>query len=115
KVFNVVKVAVTFTVLLDGPEQPEEQVTLERWYRIDTKRGRITAGRHSDYRREWCVATGRLPTRGDRLTPSVFARVLFRVVVKTVDHDARRRGLAEPNRYSVVAQVVERLAGGPQR
>jgi hypothetical protein len=85
--FKTWKLGVGFTVLVHGPEQPDEQVKLERWFHIDQDRGprrRIAAGRHSDYRREWCIATGRRPSRGDRLAPSVFARVMFKVQVKTV-------------------------------
>ena len=113
-IFSTTKLAVAYAVLVRGPEQPEEQVILERWYHIDTEHGRITAGRHSDFRREWCIAAGRRPARGDRLAASVFARIMFRVEVRTVEKNARQQALAEANKYSIIAQVLERVAGGAQ-
>jgi hypothetical protein len=113
-IFRTWKLAVQFKVLVNGPEQPEEQVTLERWYHVDVKQRRIAAGRHSDYRREWTLATARRPTRADRLAPRVFARVMFKVEVKTVVKNWNQYDLSEPNQYSIIGRILERVAGGSQ-
>lgn len=108
------KLCVCYLALLHGPEQPELQVRLERWYHVGFRHGRVTAGRHSHYRREWTLATGRRPSRADHLPPSVFGRVAFLADVKTVVRDQGQHALIPENQYSIIARLVERVAGGAQ-
>jgi hypothetical protein len=48
----------------------------------------------------------------DRLSPRIFERVLCAVEVVTVIRDAHQRPLPLGARYSRVARIVERKAGG---
>lgn len=60
--------------------------------------------------RSWTVAAGHASARRDRLSTTVFCHKLFRIRTRTVTVNARRQALAPANRYSVVDQLVERIA-----
>jgi hypothetical protein len=87
-------------------------VHLYRYYNVRLDRhGRVTAGAHSDYYREWVLVARRRPTRGG-LSPSVFNGALCEVEVTTVTLDRHQRPLPEHAQYSKVARIVEHKAGG---
>ena len=97
-----------------GPSSQNYRCALNAGIMSDSGMGRVTAGRHSHYRREWTLARGRRPSRADHLPPSVFGRVAFLADVKTVVRDQGQHALIPENQYSIIARLVERVAGGAQ-
>lgn len=67
----------------------------------------------SRYYRAWTLATGRKPIRGDRLSPRVFLRRAFRVMVRTVRTDRQQRPLTPQNYYSIIDTILAAETGGP--
>ena len=66
----------------------------------------------STYYTDWCIASGRLPTRGDRMSPQVFKNKIFLVKVR----DAKPKygdGTCKPEIlwYSVVDRIISVSAG----
>lgn len=107
------KLAIDFAVLVPDPqvEFGTRTEVLARFFNVD--RGpdkRILAPRYGDYRHEWVVASGRRPSRGDRMSPAVFKHVLFEVGVVTVEKNFHQR--AHHDFYSKIGRVIRRLAGG---
>ncbi len=91
-VFNTLKLYVPFTVLVPAPDTLDgfDQVRIYRHYRVHpAPDGRFRVRATSDYWREWVVASGRRPSRHDRISPYVFERVLFAVEVHTVTRNSR--------------------------
>jgi len=114
-VFKVLKLYIPFIVLVPNPGSPNgfEHVRMFRHYRVHPAPDRRFLVRaSSDYYREWVIATGRRPSRHDRLSPEVFERVLFAVQVHTVRLTSRQVELPVGARYSVISRVIERKAGG---
>ncbi len=65
------------------------------------------------YHREWTLAMGRMPHKGERLALKVFPKRLYRVLVR----DTQRKhphGKLMPDalQYSVVDTIIEPLTGG---
>jgi hypothetical protein len=60
--------------------------------------------------RAWVVAAGRQPERRERMSLVVFRHKIFKVRVRTVTRGARQEPLPPANRYSLVDQLVERIA-----
>lgn len=81
---------------------------IPQWISLGQPRSRDTnkahASRRSAYWREWIRAKGTPPTRVDRLSPSVFARRMGRVLVRDT------AGLAP---YSVVDRILTYETGAP--
>ena len=68
------------------------------------------AGRGSEYRRSWIIATGGVPGKRQRMSKRVFRRHLYRVEVRDVQRRADGRAHIPAEVYSVVGQIVERVA-----
>ena len=66
-------------------------------------------GLSSAFYRAWTVASGTPPRRRDRMSLEVFRRI-FRVRLRTVARDHAGQAKPEILCYSVVAELVERLA-----
>src|SRR5262249_53644929 len=91
-----------------------QRVLLFRYYNIAlTPGGRFKVSPHSDYARDWALATMRRPRRAEERSPSVFSKVLFTVEVRTVEHDRSHHRLDPVNQYSVVDRLLDRRAGAP--
>jgi hypothetical protein len=86
-------------------EGPYMNTQVERFYPAKNRVGRSCA-----YYREWSIAAGRAPRRGERMRPSKFLGKLFRVEVQTVASDQRQNPLPPPVQYSKVARLLELLA-----
>lgn len=115
RAFGAPKLRVEWIVLVpdDGLEHGARRVTLPRYYNLrPAPGGHLRCGRHSDYAREWVLVAGRRVARHDRLSPRVFQGVLCAVEVATVTRDDRQQPLPEGARYSKIANVLARKAGG---
>ncbi len=114
--YGTLKLKVDFDVLVDRINTFEPTVRLARFYNLKRAAGgRFNAAAHGDYLREWTIATGRRPTRRDRMSARVFEKVCFKVEVATVERDYRQRSLSELLKYSKIARVISRSAGGTSR
>ena len=60
----------------------------------------------------WRVATGRWPTRRDRLTPKVFRGCYFRAALRTVTRNQYGDERPESQHYSKIDRLIERVNGG---
>jgi hypothetical protein len=87
-------------------------VRLHRFYNVRRVGGRIVPPPYGHYVREWTLVAGRRPSRGDRIGPRAFFGVSCLVEVRTVEADSEQESLPACARYSIVARVLERLAGG---
>lgn len=117
-IFKTSKLYVSWTVLVPDADAENgcRRVQLTRHYNVRQTAGRRwRAGSRSDYFREWVLLTQRLPSSREPMSPSVFTNVLCRVEVRTVEIDFRQRSIPEAARYSIVARIVEVLAGGGRR
>jgi hypothetical protein len=77
------------------------------------KQGRFVRGiaLSSKFYRAWTVASGgRRPARRDRMSLEPFQNKMFRIRLRTVVMDHQRRPLAPVHQYSVVDEVLERIA-----
>lgn len=113
--FKAEKLCIEWTVVVPVESQPggTRRVVLPRYYNVRRGvGGRFHAAKHGAYRREWIAVTGRRPSRNDRLSPQVFTGVMALVEVRTVSKDREQRRLPAGAHYSVIARVVEILAGG---
>jgi hypothetical protein len=107
RAFGRPKVRIQFEILQENGEHLEPPVYLFGYYNVRTAAGgRITAGAHSHYARDWRLVAGKRPSRHDRLAPSIFCGKLLRVEVRTVVTDSRQQALAPINQYSRVVRVV---------
>jgi hypothetical protein len=114
RVHNTWKLVVAFTVIVLDVEATDGRrfVPLCRYYNVSRPGRRVHVPPHSDYAREWTLIAGRRMGRRDRPHVHAFEGVLCRVQVGTVTHDRAQRPLPVHARYSKIARVVERLAGG---
>jgi hypothetical protein len=108
------KVRVAWEVLLpdEHADYGHRRVRLHRYYNVRRKGTRVIPAEYGHYLREWMLVAGRRPTRGDRVAPRAFIGVLCLVEVRVVVGDAEQRALPDCARYSIVARLLERLAGG---
>lgn len=67
-------------------------------------------GISSKFFRAWLLVAGRRPCRGERLSPSMLEGKLLRARVETVTKDYRGYPLPPAGLYSVVRDLLERLA-----
>jgi hypothetical protein len=116
RVYGATKLCVPWTVLVPNPTAYYgiTKVKLHRYYNVRHLAGRrFHVGPHTAYFREATLVAGRR-LRRDRLSPRIFERVMCSVEVATVTHDARQRLLPEGARYSRIARIISRKAGGSQ-
>jgi hypothetical protein len=116
RVHGATKLCVLWTVLVPNPaaDYGITKVKLYRYYNVRHVSGRrFHVGPHTAYAREATLVAGRR-LRRDRLSSRIFERVLCSVEVATVTHDARQRLLPEGARYSRIARIIARQAGGSQ-
>ena len=110
---NTKKLAVEFSVMV--PEDGST-VKLYAYYNlVPGPGGRFRVGKHSKFRAHWVTVAGRRPTRGDRLSPSIFRGVLMAVNVRTVVRNSKPEPLPDDLQYSVIDGIVEVKAGGGRR
>jgi hypothetical protein len=84
-------------------------IVLSRWYRVTDYRGnRVKASKHSDIVRELSAVLGRR-VRCDRIPINDLQGILTRVFIGTVAKDHRQVRLADVNRYSSIAKLIERV------
>lgn len=57
--------------------------------------------------RDWSVVKGRLPRRGEKISPAAFLHGIFLVRVRTVRFDQKNQALPPINHYSIVDRIVE--------
>lgn len=79
-------------------------ITLDRWYPVQSYKGRISATTHSDIVRELSVVLNQR-VRHDRIPVSSLANHVIVADVKTVTHDRRQRPLDPINQYSVISRL----------
>jgi hypothetical protein len=79
-------------------------ITLERWYPVQSYKGRISAPAHSDIVRELSVVLNQR-VRHDRIPVASLANHVIVAEVKTVTHDRRQRALDPINQYSVISRL----------
>ena len=72
------------------------------------------AGRRSLYWQAWLIASGKPPTRLDRLSPHVFTKRYARVIVADTTKDYRQQTVNEVATYSVIRSVVRWETGGSE-
>lgn len=65
----------------------------------------------SKFLRMWILATGRRPDRFDRLSAEVFKGKVFRARIRTVTGNSKQKTLSELEKYSVIDELLEVLAG----
>jgi hypothetical protein len=65
----------------------------------------------SKFLRMWILATGRRPDRFDRLSAEVFKGKVFRASIRTVTGNSKQKPLSELQKYSVIDELLELLAG----
>ena len=115
RVFNANKLVVEFDVLVPDAEVESgvRRVRLARFYNVGSgPDDRTLAPPQGAFVREWIIAAGRRPARHDRLSARVFVRVLFSVMVVTVEKNYRQQQLDPLAEYSKVGWIIERRAGG---
>jgi hypothetical protein len=69
-----------------------------------------TPGRNSRFYREWVIANGDQPKRGDRMSPRAFQGKMFRGKVRLVTKNFDGDTHDEAMKYSVVEKILERRA-----
>jgi hypothetical protein len=112
---KVPKLVLVFEVLVDDAksEYGRRRIRLGHFCNVQALGGgRFRAPRNGLYAREWMLVANRRITRQDRLSPSIFVRVLVSVEVVTVERDREHRPLPHHARYSKVARILEHKAGG---
>ena len=73
------------------------------------QKGRWTAS--SKFWMAWVLAAGRRPTRGDRMSTSIFKNKIFRVRVRRVIKTAKQLDRTPAQQYSVVDELLEVMVG----
>ncbi|MBU1318530.1 MAG: hypothetical protein KKH67_04955 [candidate division Zixibacteria bacterium] len=67
--------------------------------------------RHKLYQ-QWCIAMGRPPTKGERISGKAFLGKLYRIRVRDTVKNSFGTPLPEYLRYSVVDSIEKTLVGG---
>jgi hypothetical protein len=73
------------------------------------KKGKWTAA--CKFWQAWVLATGQRPMRADRMSTSVFRNKVFRARMRTVRKTATQAERTPAQRYSVVDELLEVMAG----
>ena len=71
------------------------------------RNGKFVPGRNSDFLREFCRLFPSKFKRRDQIPLSAFKSVLIKGKVRTTSKDYKQRTIAEPIRYSVIAELLE--------
>lgn len=79
-------------------------LTLQRWYRVSSYKGRISAPAHSDIVREISVALNQR-VRHDRIPVGALANTVVIAEVRTVLVDSEQSALDAVNQYSVISRL----------
>lgn len=69
------------------------------------------AGRRTHYWHAWLKASGKTPSRSDRLSSQVFTKRYARVFVRDTTKDYHQHAITGPTAYSVVGYVVSWQTG----
>ncbi len=67
----------------------------------------------SKLHKQWTLAFGHSPRKGDRFSKRVFLNKAFRVRVRTVATDEHGQARPTPLQYSIIDKIVEPIAGVP--
>lgn len=109
--FNRNKIELDFSII--EPREYEKKTV--KMYFAMPKDGPISPD--SKYFDVWCLANGRRPERGDRMTPHVFQGYWWAELAytkKKATRDGSLRKLEEGERGRVIVErLIEREAGGP--